>query len=104
MDIRPLKDRVIVKLLQEDRASSGGIAIPDTAVEKPIYGKIVAVGKGRILENGHVRPCDLKVGDKVLLGKYSGTEIRVEGKDMLVMREEDVMGVMESKPTQGSRQ
>ena len=97
MKIRPLHDRVIVKRLEEDGTSPGGIAIPDTAAEKPTYGKIVAVGKGKILENGHVRACDLKVGDKILFGKYSGTEVRVEGEDLVVMREEDVMAVIESK-------
>ena len=97
MNIRPLHDRVIVKRLEEDRTSPGGIVIPDTAAEKPIQGKIVAVGKGKILENGAVRPCDVKVGDKVLFGKHSGTEVKVESEDLLVMREEDVMAVVESK-------
>jgi len=97
MNIRPLHDRVMLKRLEEDRTSPGGIVIPDTAAEKPIRGKIVAVGKGRILENGAVRPCDVKVGDKVLFGKYSGTEVKVEGEDLLVMREEDLMAVIESK-------
>jgi len=97
MNIRPLHDRVIVKRLEEDRTSPGGIVIPDTAAEKPSRGKIVAIGKGRILEKGDVRPCDVKVGDQVLFGKYSGTEVKVEGEDLLVMREEDVMAVIESK-------
>jgi chaperonin GroES len=97
MNIRPLHDRVIVKRLEEDRTSPGGVAIPDGAAGQPLHGKIVAVGKGKILENGHVRPCDLKVGDKILLGKYSGTEVRVEGEELVVMREEDVMAVIESK-------
>ena len=97
MRIRPLHDRVIVKRLEEDRTSPGGIAIPATAAEKPIQGKIVAVGKGRILENGQVRPCDVEVGDKILFGKYNGTEVKVEGEDLLVMREEDVMAVFEPK-------
>jgi chaperonin GroES len=97
MKIRPLYDRIIVKRLEEDRTSPGGIAIPDTAGEKPMRGKILAVGKGKILENGHVRPCDLKLGDKILFGKFSGTEVRVEGEDLVVMREEDVMAVIESK-------
>jgi chaperonin GroES len=97
MKIRPLHDRVIVKRLEEDRTSPGGIVIPDTAAEKPVRGKIVAVGKGKILENGAVRPCELNVGDKILFGKYSGTEVKLEGEDLVVMREEDVMAVIESK-------
>jgi chaperonin GroES len=97
MKIRPLHDRVIVKRLEEDRTSPGGIVIPDTAAEKPIQGKVVAVGKGKILENGQVRPCDVKVGDKILFGKYSGTEVKVDGEERVVMREEDVMAVIESK-------
>ena len=95
MKIRPLHDRVIVKRLDEDRTSPGGILIPDTAAEKPVQGKIVAVGKGKILEDGNVRPLDVKVGDKILFGKYGGTEVKVDGEDLLVMREEDVMAVIE---------
>jgi chaperonin GroES len=95
MKIRPLHDRVIVKRLDEERTSPGGIVIPDTAAEKPVQGKIVAVGKGKILENGNVRPLDLKVGDKILFGKYGGTEVKIDGEDLLVMREEDVMAVIE---------
>ena len=95
MKIRPLHDRVIVKREDEERKSPGGIVIPDTAAEKPIRGKVVAVGKGKILENGDVRPLDLKVGDHVLFGKYSGTEVKVDGEELLVMREEDVMAVIE---------
>ena len=97
MKTRPLHDRVIVKRLEEERTSPGGIVIPDTAAEKPIQGKIVAIGKGKILEDGTVRPLDVKVGDKILFGKYSGTEVKVEGEDLLVMREEDVMAVIEGK-------
>jgi chaperonin GroES len=97
MKIRPLHDRVIVKRLEGDRTSPGGIVIPDTAAEKPIQGKIVAVGKGKILEDGQVRTCDVKVGDRILFGKYSGTEVKVEGVDLVIMREEDVMAVFESK-------
>ena len=97
MKIRPLHDRVIVKRLEEDRTSPGGIVIPGTAAEKPVQGKIVAVGKGKILENGQVRPCAVKVGDKILFGKYSGTEVKVEGEELVVMREEDVMAIIESK-------
>jgi len=95
--IRPLHDRVIVKRLEEDRSSPGGIVIPDTAAEKPTRGKIVAVGKGKILENGQVRPCDVRVGDSILFGKYNGTEVKVEGEELLVMREADVMAVIEPK-------
>jgi chaperonin GroES len=97
MKIRPLHDRVIVKRLEEERTSPGGIVIPDTATEKPIQGKVIAVGKGKILEDGHVRPLDVKVGDKILFGKYSGTEVKMDGEEYLVMREEDVMAVIEGK-------
>ncbi len=97
MKVRPLHDRVIVKRLEEERTSPGGIVIPDTAAEKPVQGKIIAVGKGKILENGSVRPLDVKVGDKILFGKYGGTEVKVDGEDLLVMREEDVMAVIEGK-------
>ena len=95
MKIRPLHDRVIVKREEEERKSPGGIVIPDTAAEKPIRGKVIAVGKGKILENGTVRALDVKVGDHILFGKYSGTEVKVEGEEYLVMREEDVMAVIE---------
>ena len=95
MKIRPLHDRVVIKRMEEERTSPGGIVIPDTAAEKPIKGEVMAVGKGKILENGDVRPLDLKAGDKVLFGKYSGTEVKVEGEDLLVMREDDVMAVIE---------
>ena len=97
MKIRPLHDRVIVKRLEEERTSPGGIVIPDTAAEKPVQGKIVAVGNGKILEDGKVRPLDIKVGDKILFGKYSGTEVKVDGEELVVMREEDVMAVIASK-------
>src|ERR1700694_4777939 len=97
MKIRPLHDRVIVQREEEERKSAGGIVIPDTAAEKPIRGKVLAVGKGKILENGEVRPLDVKVGDKVLFGKYGGTEVKGDGNDALVMREEDIMAVIESK-------
>jgi chaperonin GroES len=95
MKIRPLHDRVIIKRTEEERKSPGGIVIPDSATEKPIRGKVIAVGKGRILENGEVRALDLKVGDKVLFGKYSGTEVKVDGEDLLVMKEDDIMAVIE---------
>jgi chaperonin GroES len=94
-NLRPLHDRVIVKRLEEDRKSPGGIVIPDTAAEKPVQGEIVEVGKGKILEDGNVRPLDVKKGDKILFGKYSGTEVKVEGQDLLVMREEDILAVIE---------
>ena len=95
MNLRPLHDRVIIKRMEEERTSPGGIVIPDTAAEKPIRGQVMAVGNGKILENGEVRALDLKVGDKVLFGKYSGTEVKVDGQELLVMREEDVMAVIE---------
>ena len=95
--IRPLHDRVIVRRLEEERRTAGGIVIPDTAKEKPIQGEVIAAGKGKILENGQVRPLDVKVGDRVLFGKYSGTEVKVGDEELLVMREEDIMGVVEGK-------
>ncbi|RRQ21624.1 co-chaperone GroES [Thiohalobacter thiocyanaticus] len=95
MNIRPLHDRVIIKRMEEERTTAGGIVIPDTAAEKPIRGEVMAVGNGKIMENGELRPLDIKVGDKVLFGKYSGTEVKVEDQDLLVMREEDVMAVIE---------
>jgi chaperonin GroES len=95
MKIRPLHDRVIVRRMEEERTSAGGIVIPDSATEKPIQGEVLAVGNGKISENGDVRPLDVKVGDKVLFGKYAGTEVKVEGEELLVMREEDIMGVLE---------
>jgi chaperonin GroES len=95
MKIRPLHDRVIVKRMEEERLSAGGIVIPDSATEKPIQGEVLAVGNGKKLDNGDVRPLDVKVGDRVLFGKYSGTEVKLEGEDLLVMREEDIMGVIE---------
>jgi chaperonin GroES len=97
MKIRPLHDRVIVKRLEEERVSAGGIVIPDTAAEKPVQGKVVAVGKGKVLEDGSVRALDVKIGDKILFGKYSGTEVKVDGEELVVMREEDVMAVIEGK-------
>ena len=97
MKIRPLHDRVIVKRLEEERKTASGIVIPDTAAEKPDQGEIVAIGKGRVLEDGTVRPLDVKVGDRVLFGKYSGQTVKVHGDELLVMREEDIMGVVEGK-------
>ena len=96
MKIRPLHDRLIVKREAEERKSPGGIVIPDTATEKPTFGKVIAVGKGKILENGEVRPPDVKTGDKILFGKYSGTEVKVDGEELVVMREEDVMAIVEA--------
>jgi chaperonin GroES len=95
MNLRPLHDRVIVKRMEEERTSPGGIVIPDSAAEKPIRGEIIAVGNGKILENGEIRALDVKAGDKVLFGKYSGTEVKVDGNDVLVMREDDIMAVIE---------
>ena len=96
MKIRPLHDRVIVKRLEEERKTASGIVIPDAAAEKPDQGQIIAVGKGKILENGEVRVLDVKVGDRVLFGKYSGQTVKVDGEELLVMREEDIMGVVEA--------
>ncbi|MFT3752557.1 MAG: co-chaperone GroES [Paludibacter sp.] len=95
MKIRPLHDRVIIKRLEEERVSAGGIVIPDSATEKPVRGKVIAVGKGKILENGNVRTLDIKVGDSILFGKYSGQEVKVDGEELLVMKEEDVIAVIE---------
>ena len=95
MKIRPLHDRVIIKRMEEERLSAGGIVIPDSATEKPIKGEVIAVGQGKILEDGSVRPIGVKVGEKVLFGKYSGTEVKIEGTDYLVMKEDDLMGVLE---------
>jgi chaperonin GroES len=97
MKIRPLHDRLIVKRLEEERKTASGIVIPDTAAEKPDQGEVIAIGKGKVLEDGKVRPLDLKVGDRILFGKYSGQSVKVKGEELLVMREEDVMGVIESK-------
>ena len=96
MKLRPLHDRVIVRRKEEERTSPGGIVIPDTAAEKPIRGEILAAGNGKLLENGDVRPLDVKVGDNVLFGKYAGTEVKVDGEELLVMREDDIMAVIES--------
>ncbi len=95
MNIRPLHDRLIIRRMEEERTSAGGIVIPDSAAEKPVRGEVLAVGKGKLMDNGDVRPLDVKVGDKVLFGKYSGTEVKVDGEDLLVMREEDVVAVIE---------
>ncbi|RUM93159.1 MAG: co-chaperone GroES [Thiothrix sp.] len=96
MNIRPLHDRVVVRRVEEERMSAGGIVIPDSATEKPDRGEVVAVGNGKILDNGETRGLDLKVGDNVLFGKYSGTTVKVEGEELLVMREDDVIAVIEA--------
>jgi chaperonin GroES len=95
MKLRPLHDRVIIKRLEAETKSAGGIVIPDTATEKPIKGEVIAVGTGKILDDGKVRPMGVKSGDKVLFGKYSGTEVKVDGDELLVMREEDLMAIIE---------
>ena len=95
MNIRPLHDRVVIRRMEEERTSAGGIVIPDSATEKPAQGEVVAVGKGKILESGDIRPLDVTVGDKVLFGKYGGTEVTVEGEELLVMREDDITAVIE---------
>jgi chaperonin GroES len=94
MKLRPLHDRVIIKRLEAETKSAGGIVIPDTAAEKPIKGEVVAVGAGKILENGNVRALAVKAGDKVLFGKYSGQEFKLEGQDLLHMREDDIIGIV----------
>ena len=97
MKIRPLQDRVIVKRLEEEaEKTKGGIIIPDTAKEKPQQGKILAVGKGKVNDDGKVTPLDVKVGDRILFGKYSGSEIKLDGEEHLIMREEDILGVVEA--------
>ena len=93
-NIRPLQDRVIIKRVQEEEKTKGGIVIPDTAKEKPVEGKVVAAGNGRISEDGSVRALDVKVGDRVLFGKYSGTEVKIDGEERLILREDDILGVI----------
>ena len=95
MNIRPLHDRVVVRRMEEERTTAGGIVIPDSATEKPSTGEILAVGNGKITESGEIRALDVKVGDKIMFGKYSGTEVKVEGEDLLIMREDDIMAVVE---------
>jgi len=97
MKIRPLQDRIIVKRLDEEEKTKGGIIIPDSAKEKPLEAKVVAVGKGKVLDDGKIREPEVKVGDRILFGKYSGTEIKLEGEDHLILREDDVLGVIEGK-------
>jgi chaperonin GroES len=96
MKIRPLHDRVVLKRMEEEKTSPGGIVIPDSATEKPVKGEVIAVGNGKVTDNGSVRALDVKEGDKVLFGKYSGTEVKVEGEEVLVMREDDIMAVIEA--------
>ncbi len=96
MKVRPLHDRVIVRRMEEETTSAGGIVIPDSATEKPSQGEVIAVGKGKIADNGNVMPLDVKTGDKVLFGKYSGNEVKVDGEELLVMREDDIMAVIEA--------
>jgi chaperonin GroES len=95
MNIRPLQDRVILKRVKEEEKTKGGIIIPDTAKEKPIEGEVVAVGNGKVLDDGVVRKLDVKVGDRVLFGKYSGTEVKLDGEERLIVREEDILAVLE---------
>jgi len=96
MKIRPLHDRVLIKRVEEEKMSKGGIIIPDSAKEKPIEGKVVAVGGGKVGEDGKVRPLDVKAGDRILFGKYSGTEVKIDGEEHLILREEDILGVLEA--------
>jgi chaperonin GroES len=95
MKIRPLQDRVIVKRVEEEGKTKGGIIIPDTAKEKPMEGKVTAVGKGKVLEDGQIHPLDVKAGDRVLFTKYGGTEVKIDGEEHLIMREDDILGVIE---------
>ena len=94
-NIRPLQDRILIKRVKEEEKTKGGIIIPDTAKEKPIEGEVVAVGNGKILEDGSVRKLDVKVGDRILFGKYSGTEVKIDGEERLIIREDDVLGIIE---------
>ena len=95
MNLKPLYDRVVVKPIEADEVTAGGIVIPDNAKEKPTKGEVLAVGEGKPLDNGQVRALEVKVGDRILFGKYSGTEVKLDGEDYLVMREDDIMGVIE---------
>jgi chaperonin GroES len=97
MQIRPLQDRVLIKRVAEEEKTKGGIIIPDTAKEKPVEGKVVAVGSGRVDKEGKVRPLDVKKGDRILFGKYSGTEVQLDGEEHLILREEDILAVIEGK-------
>ena len=94
MKLRPLHDRVIVKRLEEERVSAGGIVIPDSAAEKPSRGKVIAAGPGKVNDEGKVRPLDVKAGDTILFGKWSGTEVKLDGEDLLIMKESDILGIV----------
>jgi chaperonin GroES len=95
MNIRPLQDRILMKRIPEEERTKGGIIIPDTAKDKPLEGRVIAVGNGKVLKNGNVRPLDVKAGDRVLFVKYSGNEVKIDGEEHLILREEDVLGVVE---------
>ena len=95
MSIRPLHDRVLVRRVEDEKKTPGGIVIPDTAAEKPMQGEVIAVGNGKLQDNGKLRALDVKAGDKILFGKYSGTEVKVDGEELIVMREDDIMGIVE---------
>jgi chaperonin GroES len=103
MKFRPLHDRVVVKRVAEEERTAGGIIIPDSAKEKPMQGEIIAVGAGARDENGKVQPLDVKVGDRVLFGKWSGTEVKLDGEDLLIMKESDIMGIIEGTPAKKSK-
>jgi chaperonin GroES len=94
MKVRPIQDRLVVRRIEEQETSKGGIIIPDTAKEKPVEGEVVAVGKGKVTEKGDIRPLDVKVGDRVLFGKYAGTEVKIDGEEHLILREDEVLGVV----------
>jgi chaperonin GroES len=96
MELKPLNDRVVLKRIEEEQRTAGGIIIPDTAKEKPIQGQVMAVGSGKVMEDGSRRPLDVKAGDRVLFGKYSGTEIKVEGEELLIMREDEILAIIEN--------
>ena len=95
MNVRPLQDRLLVRRVEEQEKTKGGIIIPDSAKEKPIEGEVIAVGNGKVQEDGKIRPLDVKVGDRVLFGKYSGTEVKLDGEEALILREDDIVGVIE---------
>ena len=96
MKIRPIHDRVVIRRIEENQTTTGGIVIPDSAMEKPMRGEVLAVGNGKVLDNGEQRNLDVKVGDRVLFGKYSGNEVKIDGEEMVIMREDDIMGVIEA--------